>query len=136
MSCIDGKRDRALSGISVPTPEQPTGVRERVLGASDGLTAVDGERGASGESGVLGAQPQHGGGDLLGLAEAADGFVGDEALAASGAGVAEAADHLGVDDAGADGVDTDPFPAYSARSPPTCDRAEEAQPPVAYRTFV
>src|SRR6478735_4257428 len=76
-------------------------------GRSDCLAAVDDEGGAGGEGGVVGAQPQHGGGDLLWLAETADGFVGDESFAPAGSAVAEAEDHLGVDDAGAQSIDTD-----------------------------
>ena len=58
--------------------------------------ATVGDEGVSGdEGGGVGAQPDDGGGDLLGSAHASDGFLGDDPVPA----------FVGVDAAGADGVD-------------------------------
>ena len=69
------------------------------------------DHGVSGdEGGCVGAQPDDGGGDLLGSAHASDGFLGDDSVAAFVGTFGEAVHHLGVDDAGADGVDPDVRP--------------------------
>src|SRR3954454_2529774 len=71
------------------------------------LAAVDDHGVPDGERGLLRAQPEHGGGDLLWPAHAADGLLGDDGGAAFFSAAGEAAHHLGVDDAGADRVDAD-----------------------------
>src|SRR3954465_15015196 len=65
---------------------------------SGGLAAVDDHRMTDRERGFLRAQPQHGGGDLLGAAHAADRLLGNDGGAAFIAVAGEAAHHLGVDD--------------------------------------
>src|SRR4051812_10671299 len=82
-------------------------VSARVGTASRGLAAVDDHGVADRERGLLGAQPDHGGGDLLRAPHAADGLLGDDRGAAFVGVAGEAAHHLGVDDAGADRVDAD-----------------------------
>ena len=60
---------------------------------SGGLSAVDDERVPDGEGGAIGAEPEDRVGDLVGGAQAADGFVRDEAVV-SGIGVGgEPGDH-------------------------------------------
>src|SRR5215204_6754581 len=49
---------------------------------SDGLAAVDDHRVADGEGGLVGAQPEHGGGDLLRAAHASDWLLRDDRSAA------------------------------------------------------
>ena len=73
----------------------------------DGLAAVDDEGVADRERGFVGAQPQHGGGDLVDGAHAADWFLVDERRASGRRRRRRVVDHVGVDDAGADGVDAD-----------------------------
>src|SRR6185312_4197578 len=68
------------------------------------LPAVDRERRARDEAALVGHQEQHPAGDLLGLAEAADGDAGDDLLQHF---LGHGAHHLGVDIAGGDGVDGD-----------------------------
>jgi hypothetical protein len=60
-----------------------------------------------GERCFIGAEPQNGGRDLGGLAHAADRLLCDDGCAAFFGVAGEAAHHLGVDDAGTDGVDAD-----------------------------
>jgi hypothetical protein len=52
--------------------------------ASDGLAAVDDEGVSDGEGCLIGAQPQHGVGDLLGLSHPSDGFLVKYGLASFG----------------------------------------------------
>src|SRR4051812_39441380 len=73
----------------------------------DRLAAVDDHRVPDGERGLVRAEPEHRRGDLLRAAEAADRFLGDDRRVALLGAADEAPDHLGVDDAGADGVDAD-----------------------------
>jgi hypothetical protein len=62
--------------VSAPVLNQASGNAGRLAvwlrAGSGGLAAGDDEGGAGGEGGVVRAQPQHGGGDLLGLAEAVE----------------------------------------------------------------
>src|SRR3954466_4716158 len=74
---------------------------------SGGLAAVDDHGVPDGERGLLRAHPQHGRGDLLGAADAADRLLADDRGAALVGVAGEAPHHLRVDDAGADGVDAD-----------------------------
>ena len=48
-----------------------------------------------------------GGGDLVGCSHSSDRFLGDHSVPALGGAAGEPVHHLGVDDAGADGVDAD-----------------------------
>ena len=61
---------------------------------------VDDHGVADGEGGLVGAQPQDSGGDLLRTAHTADGLLGDDGSAAFVGVAGEAAHHLGVDDPG------------------------------------
>jgi len=98
VSSVTGAVDRGLVGCSVSL-------------ASLQHLATFGDEGVSGdEGGGVGAQPDDGGGDLLGSAHASDGFLGDDPVPAFVGAFGEAVHHLGVDDAGADGVDPDVRP--------------------------
>src|SRR6185312_15930275 len=68
------------------------------------LAAVDRERRAGDELGILGAEEGDAAGDLLGAAEAADGDAGLDLLQHVGR---HGGDHVGVDVAGGQGVDGD-----------------------------
>ena len=59
------------------------------------------------EGGGIGAEPEDGSGDLLGLAHPSDRFLRDDPFAALVGAAGEAVHHAGVDDAGADGIDAD-----------------------------
>src|SRR5439155_27214666 len=93
---------------SAATPRD-VGLCVRVTGdpRSGGLAAVDDHCVADRERRLVGAQPEHRGGDLLGPAHAADRLLGDDGGAAFVGVAGEAAHHLGVDNSGADGVDAD-----------------------------
>ena len=98
------RRERA--GAEVPH----VGIRRkdaRAGQASDRLPAVDHHRVADDEGGRVRAQPEDGGGDLLGLAHPADRLLRDHPRAALGVPPLKRSIIGGVDDAGADGVDAD-----------------------------
>src|SRR5438105_5810783 len=78
-----------------------------LVSALDGLATVDDEGVADSECGVAGAEPEDRCCYLLDVAESADRFLRDERVTSVGPVIDEASDHLGVDDAGADGVDAD-----------------------------
>src|SRR5687768_15938278 len=77
------------------------------LTRSGGLATVHHECVPHHESGVVGAHPQDGGGDLLGPAHPPDRLLVDDPLAAFPGVASEAVHHRRVDDAGADGVHAD-----------------------------
>ena len=76
------------------------------------LTAVQRQGAACDISGTLAHQPGHHVGDLLALAQAADGDVADDAFQHLGV---HGADHFGVDIAGRDAVDGDALPRILQR---------------------
>src|SRR2546427_179709 len=69
---------------------------------SGGLAAVDDHGVADRERCLVRAEPQDGGGDLLGTTHPADRLLGDHRGAAFVSAAGEAAHHLGIDDARAD----------------------------------
>jgi hypothetical protein len=71
------------------------------------LPTVHHHRMSDGECALGRAQPQHRGGDLLGLAQASDRLLGHHALVAVSSARCDALDHLGIDDARADGIHAD-----------------------------
>jgi hypothetical protein len=66
------------------------------------LAAVDDERVADGEPGIVGAEPKDRRGYFVDIADSADRFLRDERVTVIGHVVDEASDHLGVDDSAGD----------------------------------
>src|SRR5215204_5921772 len=98
------------SAAARPSPVVEPVINTRAIGRYlrlDGLAAVDDECVADGKGGLVGAQQQHGGGDLLGRAHAADRLLRDGGLPSYVGAAGEAVHHLRVDHPGADGVDAD-----------------------------